>query len=288
MMPELDLAALHSRLVAAAPLIQNITNTVVQQFTANVLLAVGAAPAMIDHEADAAQFATVAQAVLVNLGTATNQQLLAADAAISAARQANKPWVLDPVGIGAADYRTARIRQVAGNAPTAVRGNASEIIALAGLGHGGRGVDATDEVEAALPAASRLARSTGGVVAVSGIRDAVVAVTGDRVRVARIRGGHALMARVIGTGCSLGAVTAAYLAVRRSGNGATLDADFEAVVAAHAHFARAGSVAASKAFGPGSYAVAFLDALHEIADADLAAADVTVEEQAFPEDRDPS
>lgn len=279
--PALDLPALHARLTASAPLIQAITNTVVQQFSANVLLAAGAAPAMIDHEADAAQFARVADALLINLGTASNHQLLAADAAIGVATAHGKPWVLDPVSVGVVDFRTLKIRQAAAARPTVVRGNASEIAALAGAGAGGRGVDSTDEVDAVLPAAIRLAQATGGVVAVSGACDAVVAVQADAVRIARVGGGHALMPRVVGTGCALGALVAAYLAAGRALGGECLAGDFAATVAAHAHFALAGSAAGAQAAGPGSFHVAFIDALHALKSGDLARADVQLETRAL-------
>src|SRR5699024_678316 len=253
-MVDFDLRSANARLRAGHPLIQCITNTVVQQFSANVLLAVGASPAMLDHEADAGQFAGIANGVLINFGTASNHQLLAADAAIDVAAAAGKPWVLDPVSVGAVDFRTSRIRRAANHPrlaadaatdaaaaagkpwvlapvsvgavdsrpsrirraaadrPPAIRGNASEIAALAGVGLGGRGVDSTDEVDAVLPAAVQLARTTGAIVAVSGPRDAVVAHIDGTDHVAHIDGGHEFMPLVIGTGCSLGAVTVAYLA----------------------------------------------------------------------------
>ncbi|GAA1552334.1 hydroxyethylthiazole kinase [Brevibacterium picturae] len=268
-MVDFDLRSANARLRASNPLIQCITNTVVQQFSANVLLAIRASPAMLDHEADSAQFTRISSGLLVNFGTATNQQFLAADAAIDAANDDSTPWVLDPVSIGAVDHRTTRIRRAADSSPTAIRGNASEIAALAGIGLGGRGVDSTDEVDAVIPGAVELARTTGAIVAVSGARDAIVAHIDGVDRVARIDGGHEFMPLVIGTGCSLGAVTAAYL------DGATTtSARFEAVVAAHAHFKVAGQAAAAGAQGPGSYSVNFLDALHALTGEQLATARV--------------
>ncbi len=198
------------------PLIQCITNTVVQQFAANALLAIGASPAMLDHEADAGEFAGIASALGVNFGTATSHQFLAADAAIDVMNEQSKPWVLDPVSIGGVAYRTTRILSAAAKHPTAVRGNASEIAALAGPGAGGRGVDSTDSVDDVLPAAALLADRTGAVVGVSGLRDAIVSVQGDTVTIARVSGGSELMPLVIGTGCSLGVTVAAYLAAARA------------------------------------------------------------------------
>ena len=275
-MPKPDLPQLHAQLLASAPLVQAITNTVVQQFSANVLLAMGASPAMFDHEADAARFTDVADALLVNFGTATNQQLLAADVAMDAAGDGNTPWVLDPVSVGAGDFRTRKIRQALARHPGVLRGNASEILILSGQGAGARGVDAVDEVDAALPAALELARGSASVVAVSGRSDAVVAVFDDHVRVARIAGGHALMTRVVGTGCALGAAVAAYLGAAARG-GRSLGAYFDATVVAHAHFALAGSRAGQRAAAPGSFAAAFLDSLYALQSDDFTQAQVHVE-----------
>ncbi|WP_084499469.1 hydroxyethylthiazole kinase [Brevibacterium album] len=204
-------AASLERVRASVPLVQCITNTVVQQFSANVLLAAGASPAMLDHEADAAQFAALAGGVLVNFGTATSHQLLAADAAVRTANALGTPWVLDPVSLGAADHRSMHIRRLADSGPTAIRGNASEIAGLAGTGAGGRGIESIDTVDDVLAPAAELAARTGAVIAVSGPVDAVVAVQDGEALIARIAGGHRLMPLVVGTGCSLGALTAAYL-----------------------------------------------------------------------------
>lgn len=271
-MAALGLPDINARLKRGAPLVQCITNTVTQAFTANVLLAVGASPAMLDHEADAGQFAGMADGLLVNLGTATSHHFLAADAAIAVMHAGAKPWVLDPVSVGVASYRSTRIRQAVEGHPSAIRGNASEILALAGAGGGGRGVDSTDAVDAVLAGAIRLAARTGAVVAISGERDAVIAVHGDTVRIARIAGGHPLMARVVGTGCSLGALVAAYLAADAHG-------PFAATVAAHAHFKLAGTAAAATAHGPGSFLPAFLDALAAVDGAALARCEAGIELQ---------
>ena len=95
-MVDFDLRSANARLRASNPLIQCITNTVVQQFSANVLLAIGASPAMLDHEADAGQFAGIASGILVNFGTASNHQLLAADAAIGASYFAGDDPIAGP------------------------------------------------------------------------------------------------------------------------------------------------------------------------------------------------
>jgi hydroxyethylthiazole kinase len=135
-----------------------MTNDVVQTFTANVLLAVGASPAMVIDPREAAQFAAIADALLINVGTLTEDRAVAMRAAVERARQAGKPWTLDPVAVGALTVRTA-FHELLALQPAAIRGNASEILALAGMSAGGRGVDTTDTAAAALPAAQALAAS---------------------------------------------------------------------------------------------------------------------------------
>ncbi|MDO5661635.1 MAG: hydroxyethylthiazole kinase [Brachybacterium sp.] len=252
------------------PLVHCITNTVVQQVTANVLLAIGAAPAMVDHPEEAPLFAGVASGLLVNLGTVSPDQAEAARAAARAANDGGTPWVLDPVAVGTLPVRTPLAHDLAAAGPSAIRGNASEIAALAGAGAGGRGVDATDTVEDVLPAAQELAERTGAVVAVSGPRDVIVSAG----RTTWLTSGHELMPRVIGTGCALGAGIAAAL-------GATADdgdvSAHDAVLAAHAHLGAAGTVAGRTAHGPGSFGVSWLDALDAL-DADGILAEITLEE----------
>lgn len=249
---------------AAPPLTHCITNAVVTGFTANVLLALGAAPAMVDIEGEAGMFAGIASGMLVNLGTPTPEQRAASLQAVEGATASGTPWVLDPVAIGALPVRTGLAHRLAERRPTAVRGNASEILALAGLSAGGRGVDATDSTEAAADAAVSLARRLGSVVAVSGPVDLIT----DGARVVRLGNGHELLTRVTGGGCALGAVMAAFLGTARASDTDALTA----VVAASLVYTIAAERAAAMASGPGSFAVALLDELAAIQPGDLAGA----------------
>jgi hydroxyethylthiazole kinase len=237
------------RVRQTSPLVQCITNTVVVNFTANVLLAVGAAPAMVDIVGEAEPFAAIASGLLINLGTPTPEQRASMIEAQAGAAAGNTPWVLDPVAIGSLPVRTTLAYQLRDLRPTVIRGNASEIIALSGTGAGGRGVDALDSVDAALTTARSLAESTAGVVAVSGPVDLLT----DGVRVVRIANGHELLTRITGGGCALGAVMAAFLAAH--------DDRLAATVAAVTVYTVAAELAAEKSAGPGSFGVAFLDAL---------------------------
>lgn len=248
---DLSCSALHE-LRAQAPLVQCLTNSVVTGFTANVLLALGAAPAMVDLPGEAGPFAGVASGVLVNLGTPMGEQRLAMLEAVDGARRAGTPWVLDPVGIGPLPVRTALSRDLCDLRPDVIRGNASEVLVAAGAGGGGRGVDSVADVETAVVPARDLALRTGGVVAVSGPVDAVT----DGRRTVRISNGTPLLTRVTGGGCALGAVMAAF---------ASLDDDrWATTVAACLVYTVAAEVAAESAPGPGSFPALFLDALAAI------------------------
>ena len=257
------------------PLVQCLTNNVVTQVTANVLLAAGATPAMCDTPEESAAFASVASGVLINPGTPSAEQYAGMRQAILGANSVDTPWVLDPVAAGALPHRTAFSREILAYRPAAIRGNASEIAALAGVGAGGRGVDATDEVEATIPAARDLSAQTGGVVAISGAQDVIVSTR----RVTRLVSGHPMMQLVIGTGCSLGALVAAYLGAHRTATAGQDAFDLhDAVVAAHAHSGAAGMLAAQRASAPGSFAVAWIDALYQLTSERIAEL-VTIEEE---------
>ncbi|PQZ52745.1 MULTISPECIES: hydroxyethylthiazole kinase [unclassified Microbacterium] len=256
-------AALLGVLREAPPLTHCITNAVVTGFTANVLLALGAAPAMVDIVDEAGMFAGIASGVLINLGTPTPEQRAASLEAVAGATASGTPWVLDPVAVGALPVRTALAHRLIEQRPTAIRGNASEILAVAGLSAGGRGVDATDSTDAAADAAVALAQRTGSVVAVSGPIDLIT----DGFRVLRLANGHELLTRVTGGGCALGAVMAAFLGAARE----TEHDALTAVAAASLVYTIAAERAAASATGPGSFAVALLDALAAVGPDDIRA-----------------
>ena len=247
------LAAIRER----APLVHNITNVVVANLTANALLAIGASPAMVQAEEEVGEFARVADALVVNLGTVTAERAAAMRIAVAAAVEAGKPWVLDPVAVGAIGFRTRLAEDLIRQRPTAIRGNASEILSLAGFGGAGRGVDSSARSESARLAATQLARATGATAAVTGPVDYVT----DGTRLIAVRNGHPMMTRVTGTGCTATAILGACAAVEADG------------VAASAHalvlIGVAGEIAAERASGPGSFQVAMLDALHGLDDATL-------------------
>ena len=246
-----------SAIRARAPLVHNITDLVVTNNTANALLAIGASPAMVEGTDEVGEFARVAAALVVNLGTMNADRAAAIRLAVHAAIEAGTPWVLDPVAVGAIGYRTGLARELITCRPTAIRGNPSEIRALAGESGGGKGVDTRSGPEAALNAAQDLARQVGTTVAVTGATDYVT----DGQRVIAITNGDPLMTRVTGLGCTATAILGACVAVE-------LDA---VTAAAHALaiIGVAGELAAERARGPGSLQLELLDALYLLDQATL-------------------
>ena len=235
-----------------SPLIHCMTNDVVQTFTANVLLALGASPAMVIDPQEAEQFSAIADALLINVGTLTRSRSEAMLAAVKSAGQAQRPWTLDPVAVGPLTYRSEFCAHLLEHRPAAIRGNASEIMALARQSASGRGVDSLHDSYAALDAACLLAHSTGALVAVTGETDYVT----DGDRVLAISGGSPLMTRVVGTGCALSAVVAGF---------AALPGDKLIHVASACRvMSQAGESAAKAAAGPGSFVALFLDELFNL------------------------
>ena len=228
-----------ARLRARAPRIHCITNAVAQNFTANVLLAAGCVPSMTLSPEEIGAFVAGAQGLLVNLGTFDAERREATDIAVGTATQKKLPWVLDPVFIERAPPRTVFARELMGLGPAAVRLNHAEFSALGG---------GTMTRENAIG----YARAKRTVVALSGETDLIT----DGERVAAVANGHALMAKVTAMGCAGSAVLSACLAVEPDA--------FRAAVAALVIMGVAGELAGEKSEGPGSFAVAIIDALHNL------------------------
>jgi len=238
---------------ARKPLVHNITNYVVMNNTANALLALGASPAMVHASEEVEEFVAISASLVVNIGTLSPPWVAAMTTAVQAAAARGTPWVLDPVGAGATTYRTRTSAALAGLRPASIRGNASEIMVLAGAtAEKTKGVDSTRGSADALAPARQLAQATGAVVAVTGATDYVT----DGVTLIGLSNGHPLMARVTGLGCTATALVGAALAVEK---------DRMAAVAAGLSFlAIAGEIAAEKSPGPGSLQLHLLDALYQL------------------------
>lgn len=235
------------------PLIHNITNYVVMNYTANVLLATGASPVMAHAVNEVEEMAGFAGALVLNIGTLTDSWVESMLIAGKKASSNGTPIVLDPVGAGATTLRTGAAKKILQEtAVKIVRGNSSEILALAGGESKTKGVDAGDSVEEASEAAKLLAGELGTTLAITGPVDCIT----DGSQVVEVANGHELMPFVTGTGCSATAVLGAFAAV-----------ETDMLVAAAgglAYFGLAGEIAAKNSTGPGTFMVALLDALYNM------------------------
>jgi hydroxyethylthiazole kinase len=246
-------SAILEEIRARRPLIHNITNYVVMNNTANALLALGASPAMVHAVEEVEEFVALSQALVINIGTLSKPWIKSMHIAADAANGRGIPWVLDPVGAGATALRTDTAADLALLRPACIRGNASEIMVLAGAtADKTRGVDSTRGSADAVEAARRLAKSTRSIVAVTGAIDYVT----DGDQLIALANGHPLMTRVTGLGCTATALVGAALAVEKD--------RLAAVTAGLSFLAIAGEIAAEKSPGPGSLQLHLLDALHQL------------------------
>ncbi len=241
------------RIREGKPLILNITNIVVTNITANVLLALGASPAMSVSGEEIEDLTSLAKALVLNMGTPGRSQIRTMELAAARAKELGIPVVLDPVGAGASRLRTdAPLEFLQQGLVSILRGNASEIMSLGGSTHKPRGVDSLHGSDQALEAAVGLSKNYGCVVCVSGEKDLVV--YGDKV--AKVLNGHVMMTMVTGMGCSSTCLVAAFAAVEKD--------YLRAAAMGMALMGICGQEAASQATGPGSLETCFLDILYSV------------------------
>jgi hydroxyethylthiazole kinase len=240
----------------ASPLVHNVTNYVVMNNTANALLAVDASPIMAHAHGEIEEMVNIAGAVVINIGTLDEYWSQSMVAAATSAQAKNKPWVLDPVGAGASQMRNQLIKDLLQQKPTVIRGNASEIMAVASVGNvAAKGVDSMHQSGEAIESAIALSKLTGAVVCVSGATDVVV--YGDEKYF--LSNGDALMQKVTGLGCSATAIIGAFVATMPQ-------KPLLAAVAGVSLLSVAGELARELSAGPGSLQMHILDILYNISE----------------------
>ena len=243
-----------------SPLIHNITNFVVMNSSANILLSIGASPVMAHCLEEVEEMVSMADALVLNIGTLQDDWVESMIRAAKAADSKRVPIILDPVGSGATSLRTQAVKKIMDAAQISVlRGNASEIFSLASAGIRTRGVDSslsvTDEI---IDAAKKLSTDMNCIIAISGAEDIIT----DGRRIFRVANGQPIMTKVTGIGCGLSAVTAAFCAVA---DGEILTA----TAAAFGVYGLCGDLAIKISDKPGSFFVAFIDSLYSINKKDL-------------------
>ncbi|WP_054949736.1 hydroxyethylthiazole kinase [Numidum massiliense] len=209
-----QLQQLRQALRAEKPLIHNITNDVVTNFTANGTLAIGASPVMSSEPDEVAEMVAHADALVLNAGTLTTYSLQAMLLAGQAANRLGVPVVLDPVGYGTTSYRNAAIDRIMREVTVSVvRGNAAEIAALCQMPWQQKGVDAATDGGDPLMLAETFVRRYHLPVAITGKVDIIA----DESRLVTVANGHPLLPYITGSGCLATALIGAYAAVTDDG-----------------------------------------------------------------------
>lgn len=237
------------------PLIHNITNYVVMNTTANALLAIDASPVMAHAIEEVEDITAISSALVINMGTLSKNWVDSMELAAQKAKDTHCPFVFDPVGVGASKYRTETAKKLIEiSAPNVIRGNASEIMALAEITNTTKGVDSTADTSDALEGGILLSKRLQNTIIISGAKDYII--TGDKITT--IENGSPLMAKVTGMGCTATAIVGACIAVETDTH--------KAAVSAMAIMGVAGEMAAELSQGPGSFQMNFIDALHQLTD----------------------
>lgn len=234
------------------PLVHNITNVVVTNFTANGLLALGASPVMAYAEEEVADMAKIASSLVLNIGTLNSQTVEAMIIAGKAANENGVPVIFDPVGAGATRYRTETAQKIMKEVNVSViRGNAAEIANVVGENWEIKGVDAGDTNGNIVEVAISAARKMNTVVVITGKEDIVT----DGKNTYVVKNGHPILTKVTGTGCLLTSVIGAFAGVEKD--------LIKAAIAALSFYGIAAEKAAEKTakFGPGSFQIEFLNQL---------------------------
>lgn len=248
-----------------SPLIHCITNYVTVNDCANILLAAGASPIMSDDTEEVEEITSICSGLVINIGTLSQRTIPAMFLAGKRANALGLPVVLDPVGAGASGLRTDTAKRLLEDVRfSVIRGNISEIKALALGGASTKGVDAdeadavtTKTLDSTVAFAQSFARKIGTVIAITGAVDIVT----DGAAAYLISNGHEMMSKITGSGCMLSALMGAFLA-------ASADQPLEAAAACLCAMGYCGEQAygkmASKNSGNSTYRNDLIDAIFNL------------------------
>ncbi|WP_420490658.1 hydroxyethylthiazole kinase [Neobacillus drentensis] len=242
------------------PLVHNITNVVVTNFTANGLLALGASPVMAYAAEEVADMAKIASSLVLNIGTLNPQTVNSMIIAGKSANESDVPVIFDPVGAGATRYRTETAQKIMSEVRVSViRGNAAEIANVVGEDWEIKGVDAGDAKGNIIDLAITAAQKLNCLVVITGKEDVIT----DGKTTYLVNNGHPIMTKVTGMGCLLTSVIGAFAGVEKD--------LMTASVAALTYYGIAAEKAAAKTAeqGPGSFQIEFLNQLSLISSEDI-------------------
>ncbi|WP_436376633.1 hydroxyethylthiazole kinase [Cytobacillus sp. BC1816] len=255
-----EFSSLLEKVRESNPLVHNITNVVVTNFTANGLLAIGASPVMAYAHEEAADMAKIAGALVLNMGTLTEKEVKSMLIAGKSANQHGVPVIFDPVGVGATAYRTETAKRILEELDIAIiRGNAAEIANAAGQNWSIKGVDAVEAAGNTSELAESAAKELGAVTVITGKQD----IVSDGRSIYAINNGHPLLTKVTGAGCLLTSIIGAFSAVEKD--------PVKAAVTSLVVYGSAAEIAAEKTGGkgPGTFQIEFLNSLYNLSAADV-------------------
>lgn len=260
------------------PLIHCMTNYVTANDTANMILAIGASPVMAEARLEVEEVTALSKGLVLNIGTLNENR---AEAMLLAGKKAvslGHPVILDPVGTGTSRFRTETAWRIIKEVPcTVIRGNASEIRTLAGVGAHPQGVDAdirdrVNQMDAdeTIDFLKKLSKNTGAVIVMTGEIDIVA----DKEQACRLYNGHRMMAGITGTGCMMNGILAALQAVAASDScPADSYSSFQRAVYAVAAAGICGELACERTIatdgGNGSFRMYYIDAMSRLSDEDI-------------------
>ncbi len=265
---ELSIAEIRKYTKEAAPLIHCITNPISIHDCANIILAAGARPIMAEHPAEVTEITAVASALMLNLGNITDARIESIQRALKEANRRKIPVLLDLVGVTCSSLRREFARKLLADGRFAViKGNISEILAAADLPFHGTGSMPVPRMryhrrmrqDTALP--QKVAEHLGCTVMATGKLDLIA----DRHQAFLIANGHTALSGITGTGCMVGALTAAYLPA----SVALAFTGIPAALLAAITMGISGEHAASGSRGPGSFQAALLDEIFCMTDSQL-------------------
>lgn len=196
------------------PLVHCITNYVTVNDCANIILASSASPIMADDAEEVEDITSIANSLVINLGTLNTRTINSMIIAGKKANELNHPVILDPVGVGASTFRTNTALNLLKEINfSVIRGNISEIKTLLDNTNTTKGVDANENdsitlsnLNSVINIAKELSHKSNSIVAITGAIDVVT----DGSKTYIIKNGHKLMSKVTGTGCMSTAVIGSF------------------------------------------------------------------------------
>ena len=214
------------------PLTHCITNSVTINDCANALLAIGGSPIMAEDEEEMEEVVEIADVLVINIGKLSKEQIKAMNVSAAHATKTNTPIVLDPVGAGISQLRNNTIKYlVENNNITAIRGNISEIKAIANIvgllntESAAKGVDVSeddiisrDNLEINGNLVKELAKKLDTVIIASGPLDIIS--NGETIVV--LDNGDEMMPLITGSGCMLTSIVGSCVAVNDPFEGSIL------------------------------------------------------------------